>query len=199
MNALHTSRQSSELRTSIRLQRREIPKIKQQLHAAAIIEQLLNSRLYHDSQYIALYLSTDGEVDISALIEQLFTDNKKVYLPVISPTRNGIMHFAAYQRETILEKNCFAILEPAYEERHLIPIEQLDLILAPLVCFDEFGNRMGMGGGYYDRALQHLKNREIKTQFFGIAHELQKVELLETHEWDIPLHGIITEKRLSYF
>ena len=83
----------------------------------------------------------------------------------------------------------------------------MDLVLAPLVAFDEQGNRMGMGGGFYDRALQHLKStntgslkrRPLKPKVIGIAHELQKVANLHSQSWDITLNAIVTEKRLSYF
>lgn len=79
---------------------------------------------------------------------------------------------------------------------------QLDLILAPLVGFDEFGNRMGMGGGYYDRALQHLQKRQFnccRTKYVGVAYELQKVQPMTPHHWDIPMHAVITEKQFTYF
>lgn len=183
----------------MREQRRQISNIEQQQHSESIIQRILHSQIYKDSQHIALYLPTDGEVDLSSMIEQLFSDNKKLYLPIILSSQDSVMYFADYDIETELEENCFGILEPVYQKNHIIAVKQLDLILAPLVGFDEHGNRMGMGGGYYDRALQDLKKENTKTQFFGVAHELQKVEALEPQDWDIPLHGIITEERLSYF
>ena len=193
------SQQLSTLRQCIREKRRQISKAEQLQHSKAIIHHLIHSRLYQNSQNIALYLSTDGEVNLKSLISILFQDNKKVYLPIIISARQGIMKFTPYHHEKLLEKNCFGILEPHHEEKDLISIAQLDLILAPLVGFDESGNRMGMGGGYYDRALQNLNTGGSKTQFIGVAHELQKVEKLQAREWDIPLHGIITEKSFSYF
>ena len=114
------------------------------------------------------------------------------------------MGFAPYDKGTRLRKNCFGILEPVYQKKQLKTALQMNLILAPLVGFDEQGNRMGMGGGYYDRALQHLKSgdsrsRSFKPGFVGIAHEIQKVHKLESHTWDIALNAIVTERRLSYF
>lgn len=193
------SQQLSVLRQNIRKKRRNISASEQMQHSKSIIQHLISSQLYQNSQNIALYISTDGEVDLATLFKKLFYDNKKIFLPVILSPQKAIMHFAAYHRKTLLEKNCFGILEPWYKEQHVIPIEQLDLILAPLVGFDGAGNRIGMGEGYYDRALQHLKKGETKTQFFGVAHEIQKVRQLEPQKWDVPLNGIITEERLSYF
>ncbi len=193
------SQQLSILRKSIRDKRRLISKQEQLQHSESIIHQLIHSQVYQNSYDIALYLSTDGEVDLNLLISILFQDNKKVYLPIILPVQKGIMKFVPYYQEDLLAKNCFGILEPYYEDKDLIAIGQLDLILAPLVGFDRAGNRIGMGGGYYDRALQNLKTGELKTKFIGVAHELQRVEELQARRWDIPLHGIITEEKFSYF
>ncbi|MCU7834233.1 MAG: 5-formyltetrahydrofolate cyclo-ligase [gamma proteobacterium symbiont of Taylorina sp.] len=187
------------LRQKLRNERRQISKSEQLLHAESIIQLIIHSQLYKSSQQIALYSATDGEIDLFPMIEQLFSDKKRVYLPVILSSRDSIMHFALYNSETQLEKNCFGIPEPVYQQEHIISVEQLDLILAPLVGFDEQGNRMGMGGGYYDRALQHLNTGTVKTQFFGVAHECQRTEHIQANDWDIPLHGIITEERLNYF
>jgi len=191
--------QPSSLRQILRKQRRQISHSRQQQHSQSIIQYIIHSPLYKNSHHIALYLAADGEVDLSSMIEQLFNDNKKIFLPIILSKKNSIMHFQLFDNETPLEKNCFGILEPVYQENRCIAVEHLDLILAPLVGFDEFGNRMGMGGGYYDRALQPLIDKQIKTQFFGIAHEFQKVQHLQANHWDIPLHGIITEERMTFF
>ena len=117
------------------------------------------------------------------------------------------MAFAPYNKNTRLRKNSFGILEPVYQKKHLKSARQLDLVLAPLVAFDPMGHRMGMGGGYYDRALNHLRrqgqnSRSIRKHhplFVGIAHEIQQVDVLQAQPWDIPLHAIVTEKGLRYF
>jgi 5-formyltetrahydrofolate cyclo-ligase len=72
----------------------------------------------------------------------------------------------------------------------------MDLILLPLVAFDEKGNRMGMGGGFYDRSLANIQQQNQRTQLIGLAHEIQKTDQLVVQSWDIPLHAIATEDRL---
>ena len=195
--------QSLTLRQSLRQNRRHISRIKQHQHAQSIVQRIIHSKLYKHSRHIALYLSADGEVDLSSLINKLHAHYKKCYLPVILSRRQAIMGFAPYDKGTRLRKNCFGILEPVYQKKNLKTARQLDMVLAPLVGFDEQGNRMGMGGGFYDRALQHLKRQDtahrLWPKFVGIAHEEQKVTQLESHSWDIPLHVIVTERRLKYF
>lgn len=203
------NQQSYSLRQELRIKRRHLPKMQQHRHAQKVAQRVIHSRLYKHSRHIALYLSADGEVDLSFLINKLHGHAKKCYLPVIVSRRHAIMRFAPYESHSRLKKNCFGILEPVCQKKYLKTAQQLDLILAPLVGFDEQGNRMGMGGGYYDRALQHiklntirateLKTRPIKPKFVGVAHELQCVTKLESHSWDIALNAIVTEQRLNYF
>ncbi len=197
-----------QLRKTIRLARRQLSRIQKHQHSQVITRRIVHSRFYRYSRHIALYLSTDGEVDLAPLIRKLHSHyhgyNKKCYLPVILSRENGLMAFAPYNENTRLRKNSFGILEPVYQKKHLKSARQLDLILAPLVAFDRQGNRMGMGGGFYDRTLSHLKQhgrrpRKHHPMFVGIAHELQQVDALQIHSWDIPLYAIITERRLGYF
>lgn len=191
--------QAQTLRNNLRNKRRHLSAIKQQQHSKTIFKRIYHSRMYRRAKHIALYLSADGEVDLSLLINQLHAGSKKCYLPVIISKQHAIMAFAPYKKETPLTSNCFGILEPVFQRKQLKTARQLDLILAPLVGFDEQGNRIGMGAGFYDRALQNLTSNVLKPQFIGVAHELQKVSKLQSQDWDVALDAIVTERRLSYF
>jgi len=70
----------------------------------------------------------------------------------------------------------------------------------PLVAFDEYGNRIGMGGGFYDRTLAYLQHRQLwrKPVLMGLAYEIQKMKKLESQSWDIPLNSVVTEKEIYY-
>jgi len=201
------NKSARSLRINIRQARRHLSRIQQHQHSRIISRRIIHSRFYRYSRHIALYLSADGEVDLSPLINKIHGHYKKCYLPVILSRENGIMAFAPYNKNTRLRKNSFGILEPIYQKKHLKSAWQLDLVLAPLVAFDPQGHRMGMGGGYYDRALSHLRRQGLNSRhtrkhhplFVGIAHELQQVDTLQAQPWDIPLHAIVTEKGLRYF
>ena len=78
-----------------------------------------------------------------------------------------------------------------------VPVKQLDIVFTPLVAFDREGNRMGMGGGYYDRTLQHWQENHSPYPI-GIAHDCQQVEHLEQQHWDVPLGEIITPSHVYY-
>ena len=105
------------------------------------------------------------------------------------------MCFAPYQTGDKLIKNEFGIPEPAVSPRALIPARQLDVVFAPLVAFDLSGNRLGMGGGYYDKTFSFLTHRTKwrKPHLVGIAYDFQQVGNLDHFPWDVPLGSIITD------
>lgn len=101
----------------------------------------------------------------------------------------GRLLFLRYQLASELHVNRFGIPEPRLDIRTLVPLAELDLILTPLVAFDAQGNRMGMGGGFYDRTLAAAQQsaRTVPLLAVGFAHTLQLVDSLPLAPWDIPL------------
>lgn len=97
-----------------------------------------------------------------------------------------------------MRRNIYGIPEPALRNNRLRPPWALDLLLVPLVGFDPECNRLGMGGGFYDRSLAYLARRLHwrRPTLIGIAHEIQKVDRLDTQPWDIPLDMVATEARV---
>lgn len=95
-----------------------------------------------------------------------------------------------------MRQNRFRIWEPLVRVRDWVDPMQLDLILVPLVAFDEFGNRIGMGGGYYDQSLGYLNNRKHwrRPRIIGVAHEFQRVDRVKTDRWDVQLDAIVTDQ-----
>lgn len=106
--------------------------------------------------------------------------------------------FAPFEPGCRMRANKFGILEPLCEQKHLLKPRQIDLMLLPLVAFDGTGNRLGMGGGFYDRSLAHLRHRQHarKPYLIGLAHECQKTGEISAESWDIPLDAIVTEEQV---
>ncbi|MGI5308913.1 5-formyltetrahydrofolate cyclo-ligase [Rheinheimera sp. WS51] len=188
----------AEIRKHIRLSRQQLSLQQQQVAAEKLVEQVLLLPQFNTSQHIALYLTNDGELDTSLLIQALWQLNKQVYLPVMHPFAPGYLLFVAYNKNTLLQANKFGILEPYPECQHIIPLAKLDIVFTPLVAFDNKGNRLGMGGGFYDRTLSQLPNKHA-TELVGLAHSCQQVAALPTESWDIPLNTIITPDKIWQF
>jgi 5-formyltetrahydrofolate cyclo-ligase len=185
------------LRRDIRQRRRALSPQQQQLASEHLCQRLARQPLFLRSKRIALYLPNDGEIDPTPLLHTALVRNKQCYLPVLKPGSENTLWFVRYQQDTPLHHNRFGIPEPAADPRYKVRARDLDLVLMPLVAFDDQGNRMGMGGGFYDRsfAFKH-RNHSHQPYLLGLAHSCQQVDNLNIQHWDIPLHGIATEKRI---
>ena len=189
---------SSSNNNSIRCEKRALrqalsPAIQQQ-HSQALRSQIIQGKTYRNAKTIGCYLTNDGEIDPHLIIEHAWFLGKKVYLPILSPLKNQL-YFAPYEISSKFKLNRFNIPEPICKPSQWKTARQLNLLLVPLVAFDASGNRIGMGGGFYDRSLAHLKHRQFwkKPRLIGLAHECQKADKLNVESWDIPLGQIITE------
>jgi 5-formyltetrahydrofolate cyclo-ligase len=147
---------------------------------------------------IACYLANDGEIDPGPAMGLLRRGGRRILLPVL---HGETLWFLPYHPETPLARNRFGIPEPAVSARRRCPARNLDVVLVPLVAFDAAGNRLGMGGGFYDRTFAYLRNRAVwkRPLLIGVAYEFQRLDALPSQAWDIPMHGIATEKRLYRF
>ena len=177
-----------QLRQQMRETRQKLTALQQQQAAQHITEQALKLIEQQQAKNIAIYLAFDGEISTQPLIKQLWQQDKNVYLPVLHPFCKGHLLFLRYLPDTPMKANKFGIFEPHLNVQNVIPLEQLDIIFTPLVAFDKQGNRLGMGGGFYDRTLQNSQRRFITV---GLAHQCQQVEALPIESWDIPLEHIL--------
>jgi len=184
------------LRQQLRLARHAFDVHEHARRSTTITRQLVNHRLFRAAQHIACYLPNDAEVDLTSLMDCAWTMGKTVYLPVISTTHPDRLHFLPYAPGDTLVANGFGIPEPVSRSRQITALTRLDLVLAPLVGFDAWGNRLGMGGGFYDRTFAFLRRRQCwrKPHLWGVAFDVQQslTELPHQH-WDVPLEGVVTE------
>ena len=189
-----------KLRTSIRKQRRSLSHLEQKRASKNLIKQINQSKLLFKHQHIALYLGNDGELNPEALIKMFWKKKKHVYLPVLHPFNMNTLCFCRFEPKSKLIKNRFGILEPDFKHSRNIPKRFLSLVLMPLVAFDKAGNRMGMGGGFYDRSFSYKKSsKHYKPKLIGIAHAFQEQKFLPLEKWDIPLEGVLTDKTFHQF
>lgn len=185
------------IRQNIRRQRRAL-NAQQQAHAAEMFAYYFcRSDYYTNAKRIACYLSNDGELSTELVIQRAWKDHKLIYLPVLHPFADRLQ-FAAYQKKTALVDNRFGIGEPALGAIHRVRALEMDVVLTPLVAFDRQGNRMGMGGGFYDRSFAFLKHRQHwrRPVLIGCAHSLQEVDSIPVQSWDVPLSAVFTDNGL---
>jgi 5-formyltetrahydrofolate cyclo-ligase len=185
-----------QLRRMLRKARRALTPSQQRQAARGLYKQLAQQPLFRRARHISLYLPTDGEIDPRVLLRAAQRRGKATYLPVLSAWPRTKMVFQQIRPGEKLKPNRFRILEPRANLARQRKVWALDLVLLPLVGFDDVGGRLGMGGGFYDRSLAYLARRKTwrKPTLLGLAHECQKVERLAQASWDVPLQGTVTDK-----
>ena len=118
-----------------------------------------------------------------------------VCLPVLHPFSKGHLLFLDYQPDTPMSRNQFGIAEPELNCQRIVLKSAIDIIFTPLVAFDSQGNRLGMGGGFYDRTLNGWHHQRLGPYPIGLAHDCQQVAHVPIESWDVPLPEILTPTR----
>lgn len=195
-----------QLRQSLRHSRRSLTSAQQQCAAHGLAQQLLKLPKLSSWQHVGLYWPADGEIDPSLFARLLHRRGIKLYLPVIAPRKHdhrlrflavpALAYTNKHRHQLRLQKwpakrNRFGLREPL--GRKIIRPEKLDAVLMPLVGFDVDGQRLGMGGGFYDRLLARLQRGVKRPQLIGLAHRSQQVVTLPTEQWDEPVDIIVTD------
>jgi 5-formyltetrahydrofolate cyclo-ligase len=164
-------------------------------HSARICNHTARSGLWHSAERVGLYFAAAAEVDVSDLFAEAFATGRSVFVPVVGAT--GRMRFVRLERDAALRRNRYGIWEPEGSSE-AIPARQLDLVVTPLVAFDDAGNRIGMGAGYYDRCFSFLRHRTrwLHPKLLGAAFSCQCVSSIPAAAWDIPLFAVATEQGL---
>ncbi|MGF6224785.1 5-formyltetrahydrofolate cyclo-ligase [Pseudomonas frederiksbergensis] len=185
-----------QLRRMLRKARRALTPSQQREAARGLYKQLIQHPLFRRAKHISLYLPNDGEIDPRLLMRAAQRRGKATYLPVLSAWPRTKMVFQRIRPGEKLKPNRFRIPEPRHNIARQRKVWALDLVLLPLVGFDDVGGRLGMGGGFYDRSLAYLARRKNwrKPTLLGLAHECQKVQRLAQASWDVPLQGTVTDK-----
>ncbi|OFC71369.1 5-formyltetrahydrofolate cyclo-ligase [Alteromonas confluentis] len=181
-----------DLRKRLRTQRNSLTPEAQHDAAHMLAEQLTKLPEWQRANTVAAYLENDGEVGLQAVINSANQADKILSLPVIHPFNRQHLLFLRYHQNTVLTRNRFNIQEPVLRCPDVVPFSHHQLILMPLVGFDADGNRLGMGGGFYDRVLAPYRHRENRPLLIGTAHDCQHVDHLPIEPWDFPLDMVIT-------
>jgi len=194
---MKTPTQKQHIRQLIRLKRKQLSPSQQAQKASQLLNVIMQQPIFMNSQHIACYWPFEGEISPLPLLEQAIAMKKQCYLPVLNRSKPYDLLFVHYQLGDPLKLNHYGILEPYLKLHPCIPAQNLDLVLTPLIAFNDEGKRLGMGGGYYDRTFAFFgtQSKPKKPYLLGLAYEFQRVDDLPISAFDIPLQGIATEER----
>ena len=157
-----------------------------------IADTVIQSSWFRRSKFIACYLPIPEEVDTWPLIDRAWRMKKRIFAPVVK--KNFAMQFCELTAESKLVFNQYGLTEP--EGGQIISPRALDVVITPVVAFDDDRNRIGMGGGYFDRTFSFLKHRKFlfHPKLIGLAFSCQQVEKIAANPWDIRVFCVIDEK-----
>lgn len=171
----------------MRQRRRALSPAEQRRHALGLAAHTAGRRWFRSARRIALYRASDGEIDPAPLLRLALRQGKAVFLPRLDP--DGRMRFARYRPGDRLVPNRYGILQPRASAQ-TAGVDELDVVFMPLVGFTREGRRLGMGGGYYDRALARAR----RARRVGLAHSCQQADSLPADPWDVEMTAVLTEK-----
>ena len=157
-----------------------------------IAERILASKIFQEAEKIMIYRGIGGEVRLEWLEKARESEGKQFLFPLCLPERQ--MAALAPKGEDAWQAGSYGIMEPIMEKSELVEPEAIDLIICPCTVFDEDCNRMGMGGGYYDRYLPKCGKAVVA----AVAFEVQKAERVPMEPWDKAVDLVFTEKK-TYF
>ncbi len=152
----------------------------------AIYKQVIAWPIFQASHRMACYVSIGQEVDTHRLIVSALAMGKQVYVPVTRA--KGVMHLQEIFGLDELRPVRFGLLEPVYQAEKVVRPDDLDLVIVPGIAFDRQGNRLGFGGGFYDRFLA-----QCAATCVGLAYGFQVVDGVPTESHDVQMDGLVTE------
>ncbi|MEZ5244224.1 MAG: 5-formyltetrahydrofolate cyclo-ligase [Acidimicrobiales bacterium] len=187
-----TAAARSTLRLELRRQRADLDDDDQAAASMAVMARLARIPVLRRAGLVAGYRAVRGELDIDASLILLAERGASITVPRVSGEH---LEFIRWRPEDAVVPGSFGIPEPLAGER--VPLGLHDVVLAPLVAFDALGNRLGQGGGFYDRALTACgPDRPV---VIGIAHSFQQVTAIPSEDWDVRVDAVVTEDEILEF
>ncbi len=171
------------LRRRLRTARRAVGAAERRAAAVAVDAALARMGLPRPRSRIAAYRAFDGELDPAIVVRRALALGCEVHAPMITSMRRRHMRFVPWPGN------------PRSQSSGISAARCFDLVLVPLVGFDDDGNRLGMGAGFYDRHFAFLRHRQAwhRPLLLGLAFEVQRLERLPAKPRDVSLWGIVTE------
>lgn len=187
---MKASSKPDNLRMQMRARREALDPHQVASRSQGVVENLLQLPDFKHSRRVAGYVAVNGETDPHTALQTARAEGKETFVPVIC---NNILEFAKVNRNTCWRTGKFGIPVPEYDKSECLDAQAMDIVIVPLLAFDASLNRIGMGGGYYDRTFGFRKHQSAPPFLIAIAYEFQKTDNLAMQPWDVPMDKVVTE------
>lgn len=200
-DSIDDSIDKAALRRELRARRKIVNALERHIAGQALVRLALRHRLLAHGRRIGLYIPNQSEIDVMPLLDRAQSMGVRCFLPIVPKQGRKRMWFSELGDRAAWVDNRYGIPEYLHPLARRVRTRQLDLLLMPLLGFDARGFRLGMGGGYYDASLAHLKSARgwRRPRLVGVAYAVQEVARLPIDAWDVPLDAILTEREYRVF
>jgi 5,10-methenyltetrahydrofolate synthetase len=182
----------NSLREYVKKQRDMLSQTERMAYSETIMEKIINLKSFENANTIMCFASFGSEVDTYPLLREIIVKGKLLVLPRVEKQNNekvlGLYKVASLEKQLV--KGVFGIMEPDPKECDRAYLSEIELCICPGVVFDRKRNRIGYGGGFYDKL---LKADLIKFPKIAIAFDIQVTDAIEPDPFDIPMDKVITE------
>jgi 5-formyltetrahydrofolate cyclo-ligase len=182
----------TELRAQAGRLRDGLPAAEKEKLDAAIIANFLRWDVYKRARTIFCYVSFRSEVDTSPILRHALAHGKTITVPKVDPATKSMRAYSICNPEKELGPGCYGILEPLAGCAE-VDGTGLDIVIAPGLAFTRRGDRLGYGGGYYDRFLRLINSKNKKVTVCSLVYERLVYNFLPVKENDVPVDYLITE------
>jgi len=179
------------IRKSIILKRKALSNLKQNEKSLIVTRRLLDMGEFKTSKSVFCFLSTAHEVKTEEIILKAFRLGKDVLVPLLNP-QEGDMQVVRISRDTRFAIGKYGVREPSLETREVVSSACIDFVIAPGLAFDIFGNRIGYGGGHYDKLFKNISNDVTRV---AVGYDFQIIESVPHSDFDESVHFIVTETK----
>jgi 5-formyltetrahydrofolate cyclo-ligase len=179
------------IRKSIILKRKALSNLKQNEKSLIVTRRLLDMGEFKTSKAVFCFLSTAHEVKTEEIILKAFRLGKDVLVPLLNPQK-GDMQVVRISRDTRFVIGKYGVREPSLETREVVSSACIDFVIAPGLAFDIFGNRIGYGGGHYDKLFKNISNDVTRV---AVGYDFQIIESVPHSDFDESVHFIVTETK----
>ena len=177
------------LRQEMRARRKSLTEIERETLSNKIADTFLNQPVYKNSKIVMAYISMAEEVQLQKIFDDAFNSKKILAIPLIVGKEMQAVEVPNFDS---LEVGDFGILTVRSDLRKIIEPEKINCVIVPGAAFDLNLNRLGLGGGYYDKFLP----RAVNAKKIALAYDFQIVNAVPAEPHDFPVDMIITEKRI---
>ena len=165
-----------------------------QQKSALACRRLRSLREFQDAGVVMLFLSLTREILTTDAIDVALDQGKSVAVPKVNWHNHSIIPVALTSLDVELESDRYGLRHPVRADQ--VPLDHIELIVVPGVGFDECGNRLGRGGGFYDR---FLKNNGCTWTTCGLAFEEQFIPQVPVERHDIGVDILVTDTHVRRF